>query len=116
MRKHHLWTPLQVRRLTREVKETLDRLIPEYQQAHDYCWGRRDSRTDENQGHRISSSGKSDPTGDAVAEQEENRRRLGQACRKLEHAAREVDAAHDLIKSVFSAPDDYLQPLESYRP
>lgn len=113
--RHRLWSPLQVKRLTREVKETLDKLVKEYGEAHAYVYGRRDSRTDENQGHRISHSGKSDPTGDAVADQEENRKRLARAARKLEHAAREVDSAQDLIKRVFSAPDDYFEPLESYR-
>lgn len=114
-RTSRLWSPLQIKRLSREIKETLDKLVPEYVEAHAYVYSRRDSRTDENQGHRISSSGKSDPTGDAVVEQEDNRKRLAQAARKLEHAAQEVDASVAIVKRIFSAPDDYTEPLESYR-
>jgi hypothetical protein len=116
LRKHRLWTPLQVRRLTREINATLGKVLAEYTEAHAYVFERRDSATDENQGLRISNSGTSDPTGEAVVSQEDNRRRLAQAARKLEHAAQEIDAASVLIKRVFSSPDDYYRPLESYRP
>jgi hypothetical protein len=116
MKRPRLWTPLQVRRLTREMNATLAKVQAEYTEAHAYVFERRDSATDENQGHRISNSGTSDPTGEAVVSQEDNRRRLAQAARKLEHAAQEIDAASALIKRVFSSPDDYYQPLESYRP
>lgn len=115
-RTSRLWTPLQVRRLTREMNATLAKLLAEYGEAHAYVFERRDARTDENQGHRISSSGTSDPTGEAVISQEDNRKRLIQAARKMEHAAQEIDAAAALVKKVFSGPDDYYQPLESYRP
>src|SRR5687768_2318678 len=98
------------------MNSTLAKVLAEYGEAYEYCLQRRDSSTDENKGQRISSSGKSDPTGEAVVSQEDNRRRLGQAARKLEHAAQEIDAASALIKRVFSSPDDYYQPLESYRP
>lgn len=114
-RPSRLWTPLQVRRLTREMNSALAKFLAEYEEAHKYIYERRDSQTDENKGHRISSSGKSDPTGDAVISQEGNRKRMAQAARKLEHAAQEVDAAAALVKKVFSSPDDYYQPLESYR-
>lgn len=110
-----LWTPLQVRRLTREMNAAMAKLLAEYEEAHKYIYERRDSQTDENKGHRISSSGKSDPTGEAVISQEDNRKRLAQAAKKLEHAAQEVDAAAALVKRVFSSPDDYYRPLESYR-
>lgn len=105
-----------MKRLTREMKEALDAFIPEYDEAQKYVWtDRRDSQTDENQGVPVSSSGKSDPTGDVAISQDTNRQRLAQAAGKLEHAAREIDAAAALVKKVFSSPDDYYQPLESYR-
>lgn len=120
-RRPRLWTPLQVKRLSREMKAALDKLVPEYGEAHTYIHGRRDGhhQTDEERQQQAQVSAVrriADPTGDIVAEQESNRKRLLQAAQKLEHAAQEIDAATALIKRVFSSPDDYYEPLESYRP
>lgn len=112
-RRSRSWSPFQLKRLSREMKESLEAIVPLYREAHEYTYERRDSGTDENKGHRISSSGKSDPTGEAVISQEDNRRRLNAAARKLEHAAREIDAAHAQIKRVFTNPEDEYHRLEA---
>lgn len=119
-RSSRLWTPLQVKRLSREMKAALDKLVPEYAEAHIYVHGRRDGhhQTDEEREQQAQVSTvrrTSDPTGDIVAEQENNRKRVAQAARRLNHAAQEIDAANALIKRVFSQPDDYYQSLEGYR-
>lgn len=115
-----MWTPLQVKRLAVRARNALDGLVPEYRSGFTYVHGRRDNHhpTEEEreqqaqikQVRRIS-----DPTGDIVAEQEENRRRLARAAANLEHATKELETALDLVKRVFDRPDDYFRPLESYR-
>lgn len=114
--RRRLYSPYQIERLAKEMKETLSSFTPEFRSAHDYVYGRRDSRTDENKGQRVSSSGVSDPTGETVVDQEWNRGTLTQACVKLEQAAKDIDAAVALTKRIFSNPDDYFGKLESYRP
>ena len=113
-------TPLQVTRLSREIKSTLNALVPEYREAHTYVRGRKDGRhlTDDERKQQSQIGAVKrfvDPTGDIVAGQETNRERLIEAGEKLARAKRDIKSAEALIKHVFSSPDDYYQQLESYR-
>lgn len=119
-RKGRVSTPREIDQLTDSIKESLIRLTEgkySYREAHTHVHtDRRDSRTDENRDIRISNSHVSDPVAEIVESQAWNRRRLVQASRMLEAAARDIDTAVASVRDVFSHADDYYQKLESYRP
>lgn len=115
---NRLWTPFQVKRLSREINGALGKVIAEYDEAHLYVHERKDRHkaTDEERQQQAEIRRVrrvSDPTGDTVADQEGNRRRLVQATKKLEHAAREIDAAHAQIRRVFMDEEDEYRRLEA---
>lgn len=120
VRRKRLLSPRQLKTLAREMKDTLDKLIPEYVEAFEYTHGRRDGhhQTDEER-EQSAEVGRvrrlSDPTGEIVSEQESNRRRLAVAGEKLDRAAKDIDSAVAHIKNVFSSPDDYFEKLEGYK-
>lgn len=120
MPKGRLATPFQVKRLSREINAALGKVVAEYDEAHLYVHEQKDRHHPTEEERQQSSEIRrvrrtSDPTGDIVASQESNRRRLVQAVKKLEHAAREIDAAHAGIRRVFQDPEDEYTRLENVR-
>lgn len=119
--KGRVWTPGEVDRYVRNVRISLDKLTDArygYREAHKHVRGdRRDQHVhDENRGLRVSGGDVSDPTHNQVVSQMGNRKRLADASDELDAALTALDSAISKIRSVFSGPDDYYVPLESYRP
>jgi vacuolar-type H+-ATPase subunit D/Vma8 len=114
-----LRTPREIESQVRDIKATLDKLIDAtygYREAHDYVSDRRASQTDENKRMRISGSHVSDPTLETVVSQETNKGRPAQAGASLDSAANDMRSALARVRRVFDGPNDYYEPLESYRP
>lgn len=113
-----LWTPFQVKHYALKLRATLTEIVDEYKQAHLYVHEQKDrhhptedERLQQTQVRRIRRT--SDPTGDIVADQESNRRRLARAMRKLEHAEKEIEAAKAQINRVFMDEEDEYRRLEA---